>query len=119
MAVVYQHRRNDNNEVFYIGIGNDVFRAGRTANRNKEWYKIKKEFGFNYEILISGISRKDAFDIEKGLIEYYGRKDMKKGNLVNQTRGGDGCPSKENPYPDTYYTKHELRELIKKSHPRW
>jgi len=34
MAVVYLHKRKDNNEVFYIGIGNDIKRALSTAEEN-------------------------------------------------------------------------------------
>ena len=27
MAIVYLHRRTDNNEIFYVGIGDDIKRA--------------------------------------------------------------------------------------------
>jgi hypothetical protein len=40
MAIVYQHRRNDTNEVFYIGIGKEQKRAfiksSRSANSKVE-----------------------------------------------------------------------------------
>ena len=118
MAVVYQHKRNDTNEIFYIGIGNDCTRAGKRANRNEEWHKIDKKYGFKWEVLIANISRNEAFDIEKGLISYYGRKDLGTGQLVNQTKGGDGCPTKELEYRENIYSNQELKEHIEKYHPR-
>jgi hypothetical protein len=46
MAVVYQHKRNDTNEIFYIGIGRSKDRAGKKTNRNKYWHSIVNKFGF-------------------------------------------------------------------------
>ena len=40
MACVYQHRRLDDNTVFYIGIGKDASRAYSKKQRNPYW-KIK------------------------------------------------------------------------------
>lgn len=90
MAVVYQHRRLDKNEVFYIGIGTTKERAYKKTNRNSHWKSIVKKSNYEIDILIDGCSWQDACEIEKGLIESYGRRDLGRGTLVNQTDGGEG-----------------------------
>lgn len=87
---VYRHRRIDKNEIFYIGIGKGN-RAYNTHSRNKYWKNITKKTDYVVEILIDNISLEDAYELEIFLIELYGRKDLKTGNLVNLTIGGDGC----------------------------
>jgi hypothetical protein len=39
MAVVYLHRRKDNNEVFYVVIGNNIKRAFDTKKRKNNPYE--------------------------------------------------------------------------------
>lgn len=91
MAVVYQHRRKDTNEVFYIGIGKTRKRAyEKYHHRNQHWKSIVAKFGYEADILIEGIEWEDACKIESGMILDYGRSDLKLGSLVNQTNGGDG-----------------------------
>ena len=90
MAIVYQHRRNDTNEVFYVGIGNSKNRAYESDGRNKHWRGVVKKVGYQVDVLIEGISWTDACEIEKGLIKDIGRSDLKLGTLVNLTDGGDG-----------------------------
>ena len=119
MPVVYQHVRNDTNEIFYIGIGKSKHRAGKKTNRNKYWHNIVNKFGFTKEILISDITWEEAIKQEIILIKKYGRKDLNKGSLVNQTNGGDGRPSREFQYDDLpYYTKEQLKVVIMFYHPR-
>jgi hypothetical protein len=98
MAIVYQHRRKDNNEVFYIGIGKTINRA-YSYGRNPHWNQIADNVGYEIDILINGCSWNDACEIEKGLIKEYGRKDLGLGSLVNMTDGGDGAsfPGEKNP----------------------
>lgn len=91
---VYRHRRLDDYSVFYIGIGNqpNYYRARTKGGRNSHWINVVKKCGFEYEILFSGLSKEDAVDCEIFLISLYGRYDLKQGNLVNKTDGGDmGC----------------------------
>ncbi len=86
---VYQHKRLNNNEIFYIGIGS-IKRAYITNNRSKYWKNIVNKYGYKVEILFKSLTRPEACQIEQYLIKYYGRKDLGLGNLVNMTDGGDG-----------------------------
>ena len=99
MAYIYRHIRKDNNNVFYIGIGNDneYKRASDKKSRNRYWNFIVKKIGFEFEIIEDGLSWVDACEKEKYWIKKYGRKDLNEGNLVNMTDGGEGLnnPSTE------------------------
>jgi hypothetical protein len=90
MAIVYQHRRLDTNEVFYIGIGKEKNRAYSKLNRNKYWKNIVNNYGYDIDILIDGCNWDNACEIERGMINSYGRWDLGKGQLVNMTDGGEG-----------------------------
>ena len=90
MAIVYEHLRNDTNEVFYVGIGKIEKRAYRKNNRNKHWHNIVNKAGYTVNIIYKDIEHKEAKKIEILLIEKYGRKNLGLGNLVNMTDGGEG-----------------------------
>ena len=97
MAVVYQHKRLDTNDIFYIGIELDTDkrkaigkRSKIISNRNKHWKNIVNKVGYSIEILFLDITNQEAIEIEKYLIKYYGRCDLKTGKLVNLTDGGEG-----------------------------
>lgn len=90
MACVYQHRRLDDNTIFYIGIGKETSRAYSKKKRNKYWNYIVNKVGYAIDILIEGCSIDDAKTVEIGMISDYGRADLKLGLLVNMTDGGDG-----------------------------
>jgi len=94
MAIVYAHRRKDTNNIFYIGIGKDLYRMGKKTNRNKYWHNIVNKFGYTKELIHKDISWSDACEFEKFYIALYGRKDKNKGSLVNLTYGGEGKPNK-------------------------
>ena len=97
MAVVYRHRRLDNHEVFYVGIGKTEKRAYSKWNRNAHWKNITSKYGYNVELLAEDLSWEDACELECFLIGEYGRKDLGTGRLVNMTDGGEGLfnPSQE------------------------
>lgn len=90
MAVVYQHTRLDNNNIFYIGIGKKEDRAYTKTYRNKYWNNTVNKYGYNVDIICKDVDYDTAKQIESYLIKYYGRKDLGLGNLVNMTDGGDG-----------------------------
>ena len=90
MAIVYQHRRLDTNEVFYIGIGSNKRRAYSKYKRTKLWENIVNKVGYSIEITHDDILWEEACSIEKYLISFYGRRDLGLGSLINMTDGGDG-----------------------------
>ena len=88
--VVYLHRRNDNNSIFYVGMGNSS-RVKDKGHRNDYWNNIVNKFGYYTDVVAKDLSVDDAYELEMFLISELGRKDLKKGDLVNMTDGGDGC----------------------------
>ena len=90
MAVVYQHRRKDTGEVFYIGIGKSERRAYDKTRRYKPWKDFVKNHEYEVEITHKDIILEEAVSIEKYLIAFYGRRDLGQGPLVNMTDGGEG-----------------------------
>lgn len=90
MAIVYIHKRLDNNEIFYVGIGKSEKRIFDKKSRNLLWHNYVNKFGFSVEIIKNDISWEEACKIETDLIKKHGRKDLNTGILVNMTDGGDG-----------------------------
>jgi hypothetical protein len=94
MAVVYIHRRKDIEDpflnVFYVGIGKYKKRAYSKHGRNNLWHKITNKHEYIVEITHENIMHEEAKSIEMYLICFYGRNDLKLGNLCNFTNGGDG-----------------------------
>ena len=90
MAIVYQHRRLDTNEVFYVGIGKTIKRAYTKKFRNDHWHSVVKLHGYEVDVLFTDITWEEACQKEIELIKKYGRADLNEGSLVNKTDGGDG-----------------------------
>ena len=96
MAIVYIYRRIDINDdfknVFYVGIGKKEQRAYQINHhsRSKLLKNILSKVEFKIEITHKDISWEEACSIESYLIEFYGRRDLNKGNLCNHTSGGEG-----------------------------
>ena len=86
--VIYRHLK-PNGEVFYIGIGS-VTRAYTKQGRNSYWRNIVNKYGYEVQILKEDLSWEEACELECILIEYYGRRDLGTGTLVNMTDGGEG-----------------------------
>lgn len=93
--VVYRHLK-PNGEVFYIGIG-DSKRAHSKKGRSQFWRRIVDKYGYEVQVLKENLTWEDACELECILIDYYGRRDLGLGNLVNLTDGGEGAvnPSEE------------------------
>jgi len=89
MGVVYQHRTKDTNQIFYIGIGKDIYRPYSTKSRNKYWHNVVNKHGYNVELVAEELYSK-CKQLEVMLISLYGRRDKGRGPLVNQTDGGEG-----------------------------
>lgn len=98
---IYRHIRLDKNEVFYIGKGSklnnatcfnkEYVRAFSTQGRNIIWRRIVNKTDYEVEIMFESNDEKEIFQKETELIEFYGRKDLGLGTLVNLTDGGEGC----------------------------
>ena len=90
--VVYIHRRKDNREVFYVGMGSEKrSREGITSNKRSEfWKRIVAKTDYTIEIVEKNLSQNKALLLESELIKKYGRRDLSLGNLVNMTDGGEG-----------------------------
>ena len=90
---VYSHRTLDTNQVFYIGIGStaNFKRAYSKAYRSNHWHNISKKHGYEVQILTLNKTWGEVCELEKWLINHYGRKDLGLGNLCNLTDGGEGA----------------------------
>ena len=95
MAIVYRHRNPINLEVFYVGIGLRKKRAFELKHNRSKWHNsYVGKYGCIVEIVAEDIDYEDAKDLEIALIDFYGRKDLGLGNLINMTNGGDGVVNK-------------------------
>lgn len=92
MAIVYQHRRNDTGQIFYIGIGTSESRAYQKSkgDRSVFWHKTVAKAGGRTVEIVHEAEMSECKYTEKYLIAYYGRRDKKLGMLVNLTDGGEG-----------------------------
>jgi len=89
---VYQYIREDSTP-YYIGKGK-LDRAW-VSHKRSNGADIKPKDDSKIQILYEHLSEKEAFDLEKKLIQQYGLK-QDGGSLVNLTYGGDGqSPSQE------------------------
>jgi group I intron endonuclease len=89
MGVLYAHKRLSDNRVFYIGIGRNKKRAYSKTSRNKHWHSVVNKHGYSVAILIDGADYNELLKLEVIYISLFGRKDLRKGELVNKTDGGD------------------------------
>lgn len=90
MAIVYNHKKATTGEIFYIGIGLAKARAYTHHGRNKYWHRIVNKHGYVVQITHEGVCKEEAVSIERYLIYFYGRRDIKAGPLINLTDGGEG-----------------------------
>jgi len=86
---LYIHTRKDDGGIFYVGIGDEKRPYDKTG-RNRFWKFVVKKHEYDVTILKTNMSWEQACDLEIKMIAFYGRKDKKKGSLVNMTDGGDG-----------------------------
>jgi len=89
--VVYIHRKKTNGEIFYIGMGNSDRPYQKYAtSRSVVWHRIVNKHGYVIEVIRKDLTKQDALNIEKDLIELIGRRDKGLGSLVNLSDGGVG-----------------------------
>lgn len=96
----YRHIREDNYEVFYVGIGtkpklynttkSEYHRAYKKANRSQFWKNIVAKTKYYVEIVFESDIYSEVQDKEKELILQYGRRTLETGTLCNIADGGEG-----------------------------
>lgn len=83
---VYQHRKKDTKEIFYVGKGKN-FRYLEESNRNNYWQNVVNKHGFFSEVLYDKLDEEFALLLEQELIDKYKKLNIK---LCNLTNGGEG-----------------------------
>lgn len=89
MAIVYIHRNPVTSIPFYVGIGTDLNRPYKNAQRSVFWTNYFKKYGKETQI-VGEYSLEDARELEIFLIATIGRRCTGEGPLVNITKGGEG-----------------------------
>lgn len=90
---------------YYVGKGSGI-RAFTNSGRNF----AKKPLDEDRIIIQEFDSEQDAFEAEKFLISFYGRKDTNAGCLLNMTDGGDGCSG----HVHSEESKKLMSEIVKR-----
>lgn len=93
---VYEHRKEDTGEVFYVGKGTrhglrDYRRATDFWRRKKSWKATAQKHGAVAHVIAEFWEEDDAIAFEAELIARYGRRDIGTGPLINHTDGGYGA----------------------------
>ena len=87
MFYVYQHRKADTNDIFYVGKGKGT-RAFNATKRNPYWKRVVAKHGFNVEIIVDNLDEEFSFLVEMETIDAYKKRGI---TLSNLTNGGDGA----------------------------
>ena len=91
---VYQHRRTDTNEIFYVGKGKEN-RCYSKKNRNKHWHNITNKTDYCVEVVVKDIDEEFAYLLEQELIA---KHKYNNAPLVNYTDGGEGFSGGKHSY---------------------
>lgn len=86
MAVVYLHRKKNDNSIFYVGIGLSKNRANYFRDRNPHWTNVFNKYGVQVDLIAEDITIDEARELEMLIIETIGVD-----NLTNITLGGEGA----------------------------
>lgn len=89
---VYVHKKASTGEIFYVGKGVNK-RCTSPHRSNKFWKFVALKHGVIVEIVAEGLQEWYAFELEKELVDYYGRRNDNRGSLVNLCDGGSGVPN--------------------------
>jgi hypothetical protein len=100
---VYEHLRNDTNQIFYVGKGKvGSGRSNITFGRNQYWKRVvKKANGFRVHKVVENVSELFAFQKE---IERIAELKSAGIRLCNMTDGGDGASG----YKHTEESLHKM-----------
>jgi len=85
---IYQHRRADNGQIFYVGKASNPYRKTKTQNRNNRWHEIVNEAGgFTAEELVSDVDEDLSLLAEQEYIDKLKKLGIP---ICNLTTGGQG-----------------------------
>jgi len=94
---VYFHLKPGTSEVYYVGMGHGDRAHSVKVPRNPFWKAVYDKHGAEIRLIHEGLSKEEAFELERHYIKEIGRRDLGLGTLTNLTDGGEGLigPSKE------------------------
>lgn len=110
---IYQHRKADTNEIFYVGKGKGN-RINGLHGRNNYWKNTVKKHNFVAEKILENLDEELALLAEIEIIDLYKKRGIK---LVNLTNGGEGTSGFS--YIRTEKTRKKLSETKKGSPGRF
>jgi hypothetical protein len=85
---IYQHRRADNGQIFYVGKASNPYRKLKTQNRNSRWHQIVNEAGgFTAEEIVSNVDEDLSLLAEQEYIDKLKKLGLP---ICNLTTGGQG-----------------------------
>ena len=85
---IYQHRRADNGQIFYVGKASNPYRKLKTQNRNSRWHQIVNEAGgFTAEEIVSNVDEDLSLLAEQEYIDKLKKLGLP---ICNLTIGGQG-----------------------------
>jgi hypothetical protein len=85
---IYQHRRADNGQIFYVGKASNPYRKVKTQNRNSRWHEIVNEAGgFIAEEVVSDVDEDLSLLAEQEYIDKLKKLGIP---ICNLTTGGQG-----------------------------
>jgi hypothetical protein len=109
MFYIYQHIRNDNNSIFYVGKGTG-YRCNQKTGRNIYWKRVvDKCNGYSIEKVVTNLDEELALLVEMELIDKYKKLGYK---LTNLSEGGEGSTGYK--FTEEQIEKTRLANLGKK-----
>ena len=85
---IYQHKRADNGQIFYVGKASNPYRKVKAQNRNSRWHEIVKDAGgFIAEEIVSNVDEDLSLLAEQEYIDKLRKLGIQ---ICNLTTGGQG-----------------------------
>jgi len=109
---VYQHRKADTGEIFYVGKGMGR-RAYDSFHRSKYWKNIVAKHGLIVEFIKENITEPESLELEILTIDSFRQNGLQ---IINMTDGGDGTTG----YTHTPEHKKKMSSILSgENNPRY